>query len=95
MPHLADRAGNQKVPGNTGRNQWGSRRNTRAAEHFLLGGEDGEFQLTDGGIGDLHADLKSLFFAQYIVEAKENFCEKKLAIVEDPKKGFEGTVGSL
>ena len=40
----------------------GGRREKRAAKHFFLGGEGRELQLTDGGIGDLHADLKSLFF---------------------------------
>ena len=48
-----------------------------AAEHFLLGGKNREFQLTDGGIGSLHADLKSLFSAHDIAEARGDYFEKK------------------
>ena len=95
VPHLVDCAGHQKVPGNTGRNHWGGRCEKRAAESFLLGGEDRELQLMDWGIDNLHAALKSLFSAHDIAEATDVFFEKKLAIVEYRKKDLEGTVGSL
>ena len=40
VPHLANWAGHRKVPGNTGKNQWGGGREKRVAKYFSLGGED-------------------------------------------------------
>ena len=53
--------------------------------NFLCGGENGEEEnapWSEGGIGDFHQDVKSLFKEHDILKASQDFFEKKIAITK-------------
>ncbi len=67
---------------------------------FLFGGagDDEQTKWCDGGIGDLHADLKSMFVGHDILGASQDFFEKKISSVEEAGRfcdALDGTMASL
>ena len=81
VPGLASRTGHRKSSGRNGF-KWGGKREKKAAEHFFLGGEDGEWMWKAGGLGDLHGDIKDLFQSHDILKASEDLFEEKIAVTE-------------
>ncbi len=66
----------------------GGKREKKAASHFLFAGEDAEeSQWCDGGIGDIHGDVKSLFQDHDILKASHDFFVKKIELTNGQLSG--------
>jgi len=79
VPGLCNRSGHRKEAGRTGKGKWGGLREKGA--NLLLGDDGEEGPWADGGIGDIHKDIKALFDEKELLKASSKFFETKMEAV--------------
>lgn len=87
VPNLCNRTGHRKEAGRTGKGKWGGPR--EKGVNLLLGNDEEEGPWADGGIGDIHKDVKDLFKEHDMLKASSKFFEIKM----ERKRELEGDDG--